>query len=318
MLSGSGRAFDEPTFAEIRANDMSKKARARKKHANRSHVGSAMQTTRPLGATPEPEVSTIRLHDAALDEESPTILSRNEARNEAPKDDDEALSVSFFEGSNSPSLSPVELDLDDQADEIRRITLTPAGVARRAKLGRYVAAAVGLAALVGVAGAVRGRSTHDAALAAASPARVQVAAVQPVTTPAPVVAPAVPVAAVPVSTVPVAVPVAVTEIVKQPEELKPAEEVKKVEEPKKLELDPVQAKKEKNASRNALEAGKNVKAIEAGERSVALDPTDAEAWLILGAAYQTKGNNAEAKRCFKSCLTEGKRGPKGECAAMAR
>ena len=91
---------------------------------------------------------------------------------------------------------------------------------------------------------------------------------------------------------------------------KPAEE-------KKAELDPVQAKKQKTAAHNALESGKHAKAIEAGERSVALDPTDAEAWLILGVAYQEKGNKEEAKRCFKSCLTEGKRGPKGECAMMA-
>ncbi len=321
---------------------MSKKAQAKKKRANRSHGAVTVRTTRPLGASgasgvsPEPEVSTIRLHDIALDEDSPTILPpwaagaptlilpKASRKGDVPNavhhkhdEHDEALSTSFFEGSNSPSLSPVELDLEDQADEIRRLTLTPAGVARRAQLGRYVAAAVGLAALVGVVGAVRGRSMRDAmsaqvlperqALAAAGPAKVQVAAVQPVAPP-PVVAP--PVVAAPV--------VPARDAVKVIDEVKPATEVKNIDEQKKPELDPVQAKKEKNASRNALEAGKNVKAIEAGERSVALDPTDAEAWLILGAAYQTKGNNAEAKRCFKSCLTEGKRGPKGECAAMAR
>ncbi len=296
---------------------MSKKARAKKKQANRSSGTSSVRLS-ATWSVPEPEVSTIRLHDAALDEETPSIIPpatlilpvvpAKPAKPATP--DDEAVSVAFFEAPNSPSLAPVEFDLDDENDPlaIRRLSLTPAGVARRAQLGRYVAAAVGLAALVGVAGAVRGRSAREAmsatmsvaalserpALAAASPAKVQAAAVvQPATLPAPV--------AVPVPVVPA-----------------PAEEVKKVEEAKTPELDPVQAKKEKNASRNALEAGKNVKAIEAGERSVALDPTDAEAWLILGAAYQTKGNNAEAKRCFKSCLTEGKRGPKGECAAMAR
>jgi Flp pilus assembly protein TadD len=47
---------------------------------------------------------------------------------------------------------------------------------------------------------------------------------------------------------------------------------------------------------------------------VALDPSDAEAWLILGAAYQEKGDAANARRSFKSCLSEGKRGPKWECA----
>jgi Flp pilus assembly protein TadD len=59
-------------------------------------------------------------------------------------------------------------------------------------------------------------------------------------------------------------------------------------------------------------------AIEAGERSVQLDPTDGEAWLILGAAYQTKGDAKEARRCYKSCVEQGKRGPRNECAAMLR
>ena len=82
--------------------------------------------------------------------------------------------------------------------------------------------------------------------------------------------------------------------------------------------DPKAAAKEKAASRNALEWGKVKDSIEAGERSVALDPTDGEAWLILGAAYQQKGDGKEARRCFKACLDQGKRGPKGECSAMLR
>ena len=48
----------------------------------------------------------------------------------------------------------------------------------------------------------------------------------------------------------------------------------------------------------------------------ALDPTDGEAWLILGAAYQEKGDMKNARRSYKACLEQGKRGPKYECAAM--
>jgi hypothetical protein len=82
------------------------------------------------------------------------------------------------------------------------------------------------------------------------------------------------------------------------------------------ELDPKAAAKEKNGSRAALERGKIADAIEAGERSVALDPTDSEAWLILGAAYQEKGDMKNARRSYKACIDQGKRGPKYECAAM--
>jgi Flp pilus assembly protein TadD len=85
-----------------------------------------------------------------------------------------------------------------------------------------------------------------------------------------------------------------------------------------VETNPEQAKKEKITSRTSLERGKLADAIEAGERSVALDPTDGEAWLILGAAYQQKGNSKEARRCYKACVEQGKRGPRGECGAMLR
>jgi tetratricopeptide (TPR) repeat protein len=75
---------------------------------------------------------------------------------------------------------------------------------------------------------------------------------------------------------------------------------------------------EKNDARRALERGKAAEAIAAGERSVVLDPTDGEAWLLLGAAYQDKGNMAEARRAYAACTKEGKRGPIGECRAMLR
>lgn len=80
------------------------------------------------------------------------------------------------------------------------------------------------------------------------------------------------------------------------------------------EPDPKAAAKEKHDSQLALERGKVGDAIAAGERSVALDPGDAEAWLILGAAYQEKGDPTNARRSFKACLAQGKRGPKWECA----
>jgi hypothetical protein len=83
------------------------------------------------------------------------------------------------------------------------------------------------------------------------------------------------------------------------------------------EPDPKAAAKEKHASQLALERGKVADAIEAGARSVALDPSDAEAWLILGAAYQQKGDLVKARQTFHACLEQGKRGPKWECAQFA-
>jgi Flp pilus assembly protein TadD len=82
--------------------------------------------------------------------------------------------------------------------------------------------------------------------------------------------------------------------------------------------DPAAAAHAKSAARSALEGARLKDAIEAGERSIELDPTDGEAWLILGAAYQQKGDWKEARRCYKQCVDQGKRGPRFECAAMLR
>jgi hypothetical protein len=78
------------------------------------------------------------------------------------------------------------------------------------------------------------------------------------------------------------------------------------------------AGQEKRTCQGLLDQGAFAKAVEAGERSVALDPTDGEAWLLLGAAYQSMGKNAEARRSFSSCIAEAKKGPIGECRAMLR
>jgi cytochrome c-type biogenesis protein CcmH/NrfG len=53
-------------------------------------------------------------------------------------------------------------------------------------------------------------------------------------------------------------------------------------------------------------------------RSNALDATDAEGWLILGAAYLQRGSFKDARRCFASCAKEATHGPRGECSALLR
>jgi tetratricopeptide (TPR) repeat protein len=84
------------------------------------------------------------------------------------------------------------------------------------------------------------------------------------------------------------------------------------------EPDPLAARAAKKDSQRALDRGNAARAVEAGERSVALDPSDGEAWLILGAAYEQRGAYAEARRCFSRCVHTATRGPRGECAALLR
>ncbi len=76
------------------------------------------------------------------------------------------------------------------------------------------------------------------------------------------------------------------------------------------------AKAEKAKAQGALDRGAVQAAIDAGERSVALDETDGEAWLLLGAAYQEKGRLSDAQRAYQACTQKGKRGPIRDCAAM--
>ncbi len=78
------------------------------------------------------------------------------------------------------------------------------------------------------------------------------------------------------------------------------------------------APKERENCRAALERNRLTAAVEACEHAVQLDPTDGETWLILGAAYQQRGDAANARRCYRACLDEGRRGPRNACAQMLR
>ncbi len=77
-------------------------------------------------------------------------------------------------------------------------------------------------------------------------------------------------------------------------------------------------KQAKQTAEGALEKGHTAQAIEAGERAVGLDPTDAEAWLLLGAGYDQRGAYAQARRSFASCAHLATHGPRRECAALLR
>jgi hypothetical protein len=192
--------------------------------------------------------------------------------------------------------------------------LEPEVVERRTRFARYVRWAVAGAAIVCLAAAVRtALAPKAAAIASRAPSNAAAAAVH-----AP---PPEPKAAVPVVAIP-----------SEPPQATKAEEAPKADAPAAAKGDeptaettpaaPAESDKtaaeEKVASRRALERGKLDEAIAAGERSVALDPTDGEAWLLLGASYQEKGNGAEARRAYKACTEQGKRGPVGECRAMLR
>lgn len=201
-----------------------------------------------------------------------------------------------------PGLHAPESILDDEdappshAERRARLVHSDEARARRRRLGRIVGVVVAVAGAICVAAVARaittdrGGPTLRPAVAAAMPT--------PAAQPNPLATTVTAALATPSAAAPAAAPSASAEAVTKP--------------------DPAAARDAKRKAQRALDSGKLALAIEAGERAVALDEADAESWLILGAAYQSRGNSAEARRCFSSCLRLGKRGPRGECAAMLR
>jgi tetratricopeptide (TPR) repeat protein len=211
----------------------------------------------------------------------------------------------------------------------RRVAIDSAAVrARRRYLTRYVAGAVSVAGIIGLAAIVRMTTARDAnaaaspwrgtfALAASLPASPaeQAAPDTPVATPAPSVADPSVAAAAPGANDPTAGSGATGDApLAQDPAGAPADEPA----PEIAAQASLSAADAKRDAQRAIDRGLIADAIEAGEQSVALDPTDADAWLVLGAAYQMKGRYADARHCFASCADQARRGPRWECRALLR
>lgn len=209
-------------------------------------------------------------------------------------------------------------EAEEAVPEKARRKLDPHVIRRRERFAGYVKIAVAVAGIVCLAAV--GRSALHGRTETPAPAAPPIAV-------APETPPVQPTPVEPKQAEPAAAPIAEpTPEEAKPEEAKPAEEAKP-EEAKAEEAKPAEpaaeeiagdAKEELKKSRTALEKRKIPEAIEAGERSVALDPTDGEAWLILGAAYQEKGDLVNARRAYGACVKQGKTGPRLECQKMLR
>jgi hypothetical protein len=289
--------------------------------------------------TSPPRVRSLRPSAPEVDLSPPPDnaedFERSDESRRIGRDDDASvppvdLDAGFFSVDVAPDEASFEVETRDPRAALK---LTPAAAKRRAHLAKYVTAAVGLASALCIAALVKSsfagsheptRSQHGpfAAQAAATGLSLNGAAVTE-SPPSP---------ASPANSAPVDPPAKAEVASPTPEQAAPAQaasaaapvvadapvpaKAQAVAEPP---ADPkVAAAKEKAKSRGALERGNMSAAIAAGERSVALDSTDAEAWLILGAAYQQKGDAKNAVRSFRACVSQGKRGPTSDCAAMLR
>lgn len=213
----------------------------------------------------------------------------------------------FSEGTRPP---PAHVDTDESLtvpDRAARLS-HPIVIQRRERFGRYVKWAVAGAAVLCLA------AVGQAALVAKTPATAARAPLAIEPTPEPKAA--APVAAK--ESEPAPVKVETPEPAAPAVETKPAEAPSASAEPKAAGEPPSDPKADKRAAQRFLERGKLADAIAAGERSVTADPSDGEAWLILGASYQEKGDMVQARRAYGSCVKEATSGPRAECAKMLR
>jgi hypothetical protein len=271
-----------------------------------------MSSAPPAAAPCEGRPSGIELRayePAPLDLEVPAISAPSEP---APAPEFEVHDDTFF---SSPQLDTRALDLEDADQEVpadRHSQLDV--VARRAKASRGVrnliiacAALMGAAVLAHQVRAKREAAAEQSLLqasnASANALIAQSAAVLAIAPPPATVAQAPVVTTEAPASVPSAIP---ADVVVVPAATASAPSVV------------LDAKAEKRAAERDLDSGKLATALVHAQNAVDADAEDAGAWLLLGAVKQAKGDSAGARIAFQSCIKEGKRGPKYECASMLR
>ena len=66
----------------------------------------------------------------------------------------------------------------------------------------------------------------------------------------------------------------------------------------------------------ALESGDTAKAIDFARQATSNDPTNTEAWLTLGAAYEAAGRASMARGAYRNCAIKGRGDRVAECRAL--
>ena len=223
----------------------------------------------------------------------------------------------FFEGGESPS-TPLDDGFDLIADppsehDRRKVRM------RRGAAAAVLGAGLCVVVIAWVTTGENGPPRVEASLAqapAVADAPKPVEAAKPVEAPKPVEV-AKPIEAAPPVEAPKPVEAAKpVEVAKPVAAAKPVETAKPVaaaEIPKPADA----ARTAKKEALRAFERGDLAKALVAGQDAIALDPTDAEAWLVVGAVQQQRGNDAAARKIYRSCASQARRGPREECVALS-
>jgi hypothetical protein len=230
----------------------------------------------------------------------------------------------FFAHADETSVPPAALDLHepDMAPREPRRPMTPELAARRARLRRVVAGIVGAAAFMSTLVAARFlMGPRRPALAADTAVNVPYRILPSIELPAAAAADPATESAAP-ATAPEPPPV------REPSPAPAASEAVAPSPPLQPERDAVGAATnpetepdlatEKKTARAMIQRGKLKEGIAAAEQAIEHAPEDAEIYLLLGAALQDSGRWMEASSVFARCTREAKKGPVGDCRALAR
>jgi Flp pilus assembly protein TadD len=85
-----------------------------------------------------------------------------------------------------------------------------------------------------------------------------------------------------------------------------------------IELNPQESPALAELGRLMLARNNTREAAELAERATAIDPSNALAWVTLGAARQTRGDRQGARQAYQNCVKLGQGQYVSECRAMLR
>jgi len=270
----------------------------------------AQEAKRPSkrpSAPPKSESPSLSESSSSLSKSS---ASRKSKSSPNAGEDPSSVSAEFFraeEDSLPPMIEPQEME-DDRV----RVELSPATIARRARLRRVVAGVVSFAAVISLAVVGKtlaaGKSTPEAPKAAMV---AEESKAPPAQKPE----------AKPVETSKLAEPAKVEAKKEEPApaEAKPAEakaEEAKPEEKKEEAKPAVDVEALKKQALSMLNRGKLKDTVEICQQGIAADPAEAVFYLYMGAALQDLGKSKEAREAYNDCVRFGTKGSTADCRQM--
>jgi hypothetical protein len=275
--------------------------------------------------------TTLRIERApSVEEDSRSGNKKKGGKGESPKADakrpashddvdDSSISAEFFrrEADSLPPLVDAHGEHEDHDEAAAAHVLSPATIARRARLRRVVAGVVAFAGVItlAVVGKTLAASKQPATTMPVRPPVTQEAKVDPKleekAAPAPVKT---------VEAKPVEAPKASAEVAKvDPDpkaDVKPVEEPKKADEPKKAEPSGGDVKALTREAESFLNRGNRKDAMVKAREAIAADPSQAMPYLLLGSALQDSGKWKDGIEAYSECVRNATKGPVSECRQM--